>query len=232
MSAENNLTLIELFKILTPSEVARLTETASRKSSNSVSAIKYIENSLNSEGVVDVRKVTKSAKIIPLESKLKSNQSQNEIFNDLTEEDISNKEINLFLEEKQNAEVIEIKTKNTFVEKKIAVGDVVDIEGATDVKLSIDQQRLESIGIASQNKVEELEKLKAEQELKSMPSASVFLLEERNKIKKSQKKLYNQKAINTYKNSSNMDLSTTEADDESDEKSVGSVGVLINKRQY
>jgi hypothetical protein len=219
MSTEITIGVIGIFKLLTPTEVARLTETASKRSSKSLSAIESVERALNSEGVLDPSKVCLSAKIIPI------NKNKEEVVTEIMGE------ISHELDEKLGS--------NEGVFQQQAPSKVLAFDGSgamnldydVDVELTADERRLETVGIVASHKVAEIEKLKKEEELKSSQSASVFLLNERAKVLKSQRRLHNQKAITMYKNSAKVEA--TKVIDAPDEKvSVGSLGILLNKNQF
>lgn len=90
---------------------------------------------------------------------------------------------------------------------------------------------LESMGIlsAATLKKQEMERLEAER--KKRDSATVFLLKERQKMRDSKKRLIEQQAISTYNKKSNEDYAATN-NDEDEEISADSRGILVNKTQY
>lgn len=231
-SEEQALDLMTIYKLLTPKEVCRLTETASRKSSNSVSAIDFVEASLNSEGVVDVSRITKSAKIIPIEKSTK--QIAEDVLHEVVNEFDEKYDVGQSFQEQSNAEnVVSLKTKKSAAPissgSNALKSDDTDFE--VDIDLSKEEQQLEAVGIVSNNKAAEIDKLRKEKELRDLPSASLFLISEREKVKISQRKLHNQKAINMYNTAARADLSK-DLEDEEAEKVRGSSGILLNKRQY
>lgn len=233
-SQEQALDLMAIFKLLTPKEVSRLTETASRKSSNSVSAVDFVEASLNSEGVVDVSRITKSAKIIPIEKSTK--QITEDVLHEVVDEFDEKYDVGQNFEDQSIAEnVVSLKTKKsvTPVSSGSSALKTDDTDFEVDIDLSKEEQQLEAVGIVSNYKAAKIDKLRKEKELRDLPSASVFLISEREKVKVSQRKLHNQKAINMYNTAARADLSKDlEDDDEEGEKSRGSSGILLNKRQY
>lgn len=99
--------------------------------------------------------------------------------------------------------------------------------------------KLEKAGIFSKSKLEEMELERLRREEASRPSATVFLLEERRKLKMAQEKIKKKEVLDMYsstaktnvKESKNKNLTVAD-DGEVFVESSSYKGGLINKRQY
>lgn len=139
----------------------------------------------------------------------------------------------------ETCEVIELYPDNfERVEQEVVYdGDNYQSDDLRHKELSQNSSELESIGIYSAATIAEKEKERAEEKKKATPSASVFLINERLKLKNSQQKLKEQIAIKNYNKNNVIQLkakdSTYELDDTSEEEiSKNSItGILINKKQ-
>jgi len=90
---------------------------------------------------------------------------------------------------------------------------------------------LEIIGIDSNHSRNEKNRLRIEEEDSKKESTTVFILNQREKLKRSQNKLAGQAAIIEYRKSSSQEIYKTDEEDEEHSPS-GSTGILINKKQY
>lgn len=96
---------------------------------------------------------------------------------------------------------------------------------------------LESIGVLSKSQLQAIEEQKQKQENDKKESTTVFILNQREKLKKSQTKLTEQAAILQYKKSASHEIIRHEIgeddlDEEAEASSMGSCGILINKKHY
>ena len=93
---------------------------------------------------------------------------------------------------------------------------------------------LSALGILSQSDQYELDKEKQRKENEEKESTSVFILNQRDVLKKSRMRLVEQKAIAQYQKNSNSDFALKEQSEGEEEESQenGSKGILVNKRHY
>lgn len=100
-----------------------------------------------------------------------------------------------------------------------------------------DKNSLNAIGILSKNQQREIEEEKQRQENSKKDSTSVFILDQRERLKQSRMRLVEQKAISQYqKNASAEIMIPKEASEENVEdeeiRDSSSKGILVNKRHY
>lgn len=93
------------------------------------------------------------------------------------------------------------------------------------------ESELESIGVLSQDKIQELEEQRKIEAKKKEPSATIFLLGQREKLRNSNCKIYGQTAIKSYKSSAILDIQIEEKLEEEGKANVMS-GILLDKKQF
>jgi hypothetical protein len=87
------------------------------------------------------------------------------------------------------------------------------------------------VGIESKQALKDKENLRLEREDSKKESTSVFILNQRERLKRSQNKLVGQAAILEYQKSATQEMLNSNDDDE-DSKVSGASGILINKKHY
>lgn len=99
---------------------------------------------------------------------------------------------------------------------------------------SSSERQLEEVGIFSQAKVEEVRKRAHDLARASEDSSSVFLLKQREKLKKSNNRMVGNAALKTYAQTAHAEMTQAEVDLESpdEELAQGSKGILINKKHF
>ena len=98
----------------------------------------------------------------------------------------------------------------------------------------VDKESLAEIGVLSGKEQRERKKVEEEEEKRHSPSESDLLLEEREKFKESEEKIYKRTGFACYQRSSDLSLyRVTSTDTAGKEKSrlTSSQGVLVNKKQ-
>jgi hypothetical protein len=100
-----------------------------------------------------------------------------------------------------------------------------------------ENNELNSIGIYSSQQIQDHEKQLQEQEAKKKDSTSVFILNQRERLKSSRSKMVEQKGIMQYQKSSTADLITKEyteedLEDDADMRDSNSKGILLNKKHF
>jgi hypothetical protein len=96
---------------------------------------------------------------------------------------------------------------------------------------------LESIGVLSSSQMNEIEAKRKRLEDDQKESTTVFILNQRAKLKSSQGKLAEQAAILQYRKNASQEIirhdkSQDELDDDSEPRSMDSCGILVNKKHY
>ncbi|MAZ49238.1 MAG: hypothetical protein CME65_11805 [Halobacteriovoraceae bacterium] len=93
---------------------------------------------------------------------------------------------------------------------------------------------LSSLGILSASQIKAQEKARLESEKSQEDSVTVFLLKEREKMRKSKKRMTEQSAIKVYQHNAAVDLNIEDSFDEDGEPISNSDmrGILVNKKQY
>jgi hypothetical protein len=99
------------------------------------------------------------------------------------------------------------------------------------------QNELSSIGILSAFEQQQIEEEKKEKEKRKRDSATVFLINERNKLKKSRMMLAEKNALDQYQKNATVEIITknskiSEEDLEEEQRDSASKGVLVNKKHY
>lgn len=103
---------------------------------------------------------------------------------------------------------------------------------------SSDGNSLNAIGILSKNQQQEIDYKRKEAENSKKDSTSVFILDQREKLKQSRMKLVEQKAIMQYQKNSSAEMfsakevSEDELNEDQETWDSSSKGILINKRHY
>ena len=111
---------------------------------------------------------------------------------------------------------------------------ILDFNKNKSSKKSDETLSLSEIGVLSADEQKERQKSAKEEEDKDKPSESDFLLEEREKFKETEVKMFKQNGYACYQRSSDLSLyRVTVTDDKGKEKSrlPSSQGVLVNKKQ-
>lgn len=217
--------VLQVFKLLTPNEVNRLTETASKRKSNSLSAIEAAEMQLDLDGNFNF---SNKAKILPIkkneEDPYKDNKEEQQ-----EEQKVESKEE--VIEEEVKSPTSTSYAVDPFYSNAPTNGNAavaVNIDYDVDVDLSHDQERLESIGIVSSQKESAIRELEENKKRMSSPSPTMFLLAEREKTKTSRNTLKTKKAIDVYNNTQRAESSGAQDEDDKNK----SAGVLVNKKQF
>ena len=91
---------------------------------------------------------------------------------------------------------------------------------------------LGSLGILSAGELNEQEAKKKKLNDSKKESTSIFILNQRERLKKSQNKLAGQAAILEYKKSASQEMIQSDNTHDDEEKVSGSSGILINKKHY
>lgn len=91
---------------------------------------------------------------------------------------------------------------------------------------------LDSIGILSASQIQQQEKERLEKEKAKEDSITVFLLKEREKMRKSKQKITEQTAMKVYKSSAAVDLNIEEDYEDEESSSHDMRGILVNKKHF
>lgn len=98
------------------------------------------------------------------------------------------------------------------------------------------ENELEGMGIVSGEKQHAIKEAASAREKSKQDSATIFILKERERLKKSKSKMNTSEAFKTYAESSNLEFYKPEIevdlDDPDKEEAIGSRGILINKKHY
>lgn len=206
--------VIDLLKVMTPSEIDRYITKKEAKVSSMPMAAGAEEFSLNSEihshlssknstdqdeeaSNSDDQQLEHGAKIIPLDKNLSSMPEQ-------------------------------IDDEPYFINREDDEFDLL-------IKKNVEStNELEKMGILSARKIQEINKIKKDREKRSEQSSTSFLLSQREKLKNLRSKMVESDAIKNYVKSINFESTTSEIDIDNleEETSVGNKGILINKKQY
>lgn len=141
----------------------------------------------------------------------------------------------------ENENVIELfpKEQNDVEEEKVSLISIEEFDSNLNTKESlknvdVGNSELESIGVYSSATLKEQQRKIEEERKKATPSSSVFLINERRKLKGSQQKLKEQAAIDNYNKNSEIEFIKKEIDldseDDQELHSSGVSGILINKK--
>jgi hypothetical protein len=108
---------------------------------------------------------------------------------------------------------------------------------SNEVGQSVESSGLESIGVLSKSQVSTLEAEKRKRENDKKESTTVFILNQREKLKGSQNKLAEQAAILQYRKNASQEfikheISEDELDDDFEPSTSDSCGILVNKKHY
>ncbi len=121
------------------------------------------------------------------------------------------------------AKIIPLREEQEDVSESSKVEDFLEIEEG-DV--------LSSAGIFSAEKLQKAKEEQAKLENQNKKSTAVFILDEREKIKKSKSKLSELDAIRAYQLSLNVDFHEDPEEEEEELFFSDSKGILINKKQF
>lgn len=93
---------------------------------------------------------------------------------------------------------------------------------------------LESLGIYSSKKISAFKKAQEKKRRSKEDSSSVFLLKQREKLKKTNHKMIGNVALKTYSQTMTADMTKAEVDIDDPDKELaeGSRGILVNKKHY
>lgn len=96
------------------------------------------------------------------------------------------------------------------------------------------QNELEQAGIMSAAKIEALKRKRLNELKKKQDSTTNFIIKQREKLKKTKVRLIEMEAIKNYNINSNIDKLNDEIDIDNPEEevSIGSKGILVNKKHY
>lgn len=106
------------------------------------------------------------------------------------------------------------------------------------ILINSEKNSLNAIGILSKNQQKEIEDERRKKENSKKDSTSVFILNQRNKLKQSQMKLIEQKAIRQYQQNASAEIlavreiSENEIEEDQEIRDSSSKGILVNKRHY
>lgn len=146
-------------------------------------------------------------------------------------------------EEEEDLEKAKIIPINKKVEQELSKRDEsfkqkLEIPQSIKASSSTDNNSLNAIGILSKNQQLEIEEKRRKQENESKDSTSVFILNQREKLKQSRMKLVEQKAIMQYQKNASAEILTAkdssdeDYDDDGEVRDNSSKGILVNKRHY
>ena len=114
---------------------------------------------------------------------------------------------------------------------KVSPGENSKIQNPTQT--TTPKGTLGSIGILSAAQIRQQEQARLAKEKEKEDSITVFLLKERDKMRRSKQKIVEQSAIQIYKSSAAVELNLDESvDEEEGSSAVDMRGILINKRQF
>lgn len=148
------------------------------------------------------------------------------------------------VEEDQDAKIIPLRARGPSTQTKIKEENIIedmqeDIDLEEKILKELNQEdldmlqrgsRLESLGIINSDKQRLLDDINKKKKKAKEESPTVFVLNEREKLKDSSVKLATQDAIKSYKKSSTQD--SKQKYDEEGKSIVGSSGILVNKKHF
>ena len=207
-------TIISILRVLTPSEIDRYTEEHS------------VVESVNGQ----VGKIASGA-----EGFEPSDFSSSQKFSQAQKDNQQHNEVELEHEAKiiPINSSIEIEHKPLDIPVPVKEIELEEADGKSTNNNSNILNALESIGIEPKKTLRRKEERKRDQENAKKESTSIFILNEREKLKESQNKLAGQAAILEYKKSATQEITNSNAKDNKKEKcSSSSSGILINKKHY
>lgn len=209
--------IIDVLKIMTPSEIDRYME----KPQKEVAA--DIKKTAGGEDFDVTHSPPQSGR------KLKKDQNQQD---DQTNQEPEhqakiiplNKESSEHLEAKENKE-----REEQNLQSEIEIEDEIEFHQNDKA-----QNELEKAGIMSAAKIEALKRKRLKELKKKQDSTTNFIIKEREKLKKTKGRLIEMEAIKNYNNNSNIDKLNDEIDIDNpeEEQSIGSKGILVNKKHY
>ncbi len=203
--------VMKLLKVLTPQDIEGLTKSADRqKNKVSAAAAKKVGVGSDSE-----RSVATAFSKRHEEKQSKQNQED---------------------QGRKNPEVIPLFINSDVEEEEVVYKQAAGAEYSQDEIQRVStsegkKSQLESIGILSQDKIAELENERKRKAKAKEPSATIFLINERTKLKASNSKIHGQGAIRSYKSSASLDIKVEEKLEE-EGKSNLSTGILLDKKQF
>lgn len=101
-----------------------------------------------------------------------------------------------------------------------------------NIELTKTEQMLEKAGIMSASKIDHLKKIQEEKEKQGRQSTSVFLLSEREKLAKSLSALKKVEVLKAYKEESLVDIELEKYSNTQDLTTNPGSGVLVNRKHY
>lgn len=201
--------IIDLLKIMTPNEIDKYVEKKEETSELKLAA-----------GAEEFD-VTKSP------PKVFKNQDHSEDQNHNNEEDLQHEAKIIPLHKGVESEV------ESTQEDTIEASDHEEEEDSHYAG-SKSEQELEKAGIFSANKIKALQKEKLKRYKAKQESTSNFILNQREKLKRTKLRLIEQDAIKNYSQNASVEKINNEIDiDNPDEEKVyGNKGILVNKKHY
>jgi hypothetical protein len=208
--------IIDLLKIMTPSEIDRYMDKPQK------------------EVAADVKKASGGEDFDVMHShpnsgrKLKrDNNSHDESHSDNGQAEHQAKIIPLNQESSKKLEEIQAKQENLKESREVD-------EPETEYRESKGEHDLESAGILSAAKIDAIKRKKLKELKAKQDSTTNFIIKQRDKLKQTKLKLIEMEAIKNYNNSSNIEKLNDEIDLENpdEEVCVGAKGILVNKKHY
>lgn len=209
--------IIDVLKIMTPNEIDRYTEKPQKE------VTVDIKKAAGGEEFDVIHSPPQSGRILKKEQNQQEEQAPNEPEHQAKIIPL-NKESSEHLEAKEN-----VKKEEQNLKSEIDIED--DEEFHQNNKA---QNELEQAGIMSAAKIEALKRKKLNELKKKQESTTNFIIKQREKLKKTKDRLIEMEAIKNYNNNSNVDISNDEIDIDNpeEEQSIGSKGILVNKKHY
>ena len=229
-------TILNLLKLLTRSEIARLTEFNVGKHGGL--AKRKLKMALLSDAepfspvhttVITVSQIeqVEATNVLPFKGKVDQNQGTS-----LLEDEASHKE-EMRAVANYSTVVPSRETKVIAVtsEAEVHAADVLEIANA-DLVLTKNEQMLEKAGILSAQKVEYLKKLESDRAEKSQVSATTFLLREREKLSQTLGTMKKVEVLKSYQEAGLVDIELEKFTNAHNLGDAAGSGVLVNKKQY
>jgi hypothetical protein len=210
--------IIDMLKIITPGEIDKYMD---KPNSGEIS-----HNIKKAAGAEDFD-VTKAPQQVPQPShKNKKEEDQSEELEHQAKIIPINKESSEHLDAKSEEE--RAKKLQQEQQEKQESSDEVDYVGTKG------ESELESAGIYSASKIEALKRKKLKELKAKQESTTSFILNQRDKLKKTKLKLIEMDAIKNYNNNSNVESLNDEIDIDNpeEEASIGTKGILVNKKHF
>lgn len=196
--------IISILRVLTPGEIDRYTE----------------DESLIEESSSNITAIASGGESFEFQKFDSKGEKSNEKESKNSQEDVHEAKIipinsSVDLDDLAGSVEHEIKEKKKEKNKKVSTNS------------------LEAIGIESSQTIQQKERDKIEKENSEKESTSVFILNQREKLKNSQSRLVEQAAILEYKKSATQEVSSsTKSEKRKDTSICGTTGILINKKHY